>query len=498
MSKISFGFAAGQNRRLIITAVAIGGIASLAAIAAHFILTEGVSQIAGEIVFGICVYFTIAAYRSRKKINEKSTRLDAAVNHMSQGLLLFDSTERLVLCNRRYIEMYGLSPDVVKPGITLGELLHLRTNAGTFSSDPEKYRADLLAARQHRRTIRNVIEHTDGRTILVINQPMADGGWVATHEDITQTTKAERELRETKTFLKTIIESVPVTIVVKDARTMRYVLVNRAAENLFGIPRQAIIGKTPHEAFGKEMADSITANDAMLLKSDGQIILDERPLVTPRNGTRIVTAKRILIHGPDKKPQYLVGVVDDVTERKRAEARIAYMSHHDDLTKLPNRTAFSEHLAKTLDHAAKENGTFALMCIDLDRFKGINDVFGHALGDELLCEVSKRLQSASEGAFIARLGGDEFTVIVTDPQMVSASALADRLITAFESDFEVRGQRLRVGMSIGVAVYPLDGADSVTLLGNADAALYRAKSEGRGTIRYFAADLDMRLRERRA
>jgi diguanylate cyclase (GGDEF)-like protein/PAS domain S-box-containing protein len=490
--------AGGANRRSIALAAAIGALAGLAAIAAHFVFTVGFPQIVGEVVLGVCIVIIVASRRAQNIAQEKSMRLDAAVNHMSQGLLLFDANERLLLCNRRYIEMYGLSPEIVKPGITLRELLEYRFSTGTFSSDPEKYHADLLAARNHRQIIRNVTEHKDGRTILVINQPMADGGWVATHEDITQSTLAEKEARNAKAFLRTVIENVPATIVVKDAHTQQYILINRAAENFFGIAREAIIGKTARDIFPGDYIERIAEQDTTVIGTNRQLFLDEHPLTTPGNGTRIVTTRKLAIPGADGKPQYLLAVIDDVTERKRAEAKIAYMAHHDDLTGLPNRAAFTAHLEMTLEHAAKNDETFAVFCVDLDRFKGINDVFGHAIGDATLQEIANRLQSASEGAFLARLGGDEFTLIAASPKPMMIDALAERVMAAFDNDFEIQGQRLRVGLSIGVAIYPGDGADVATLLGNADAALYRAKAEGRGVIRFFAADLDLRLRERRA
>ena len=211
-----------------------------------------------------------------------------------------------------------------------------------------------------------------------------------------------------------------------------------------------------------------------------------------------MTSTRLPIIGEDGVPQYLVNVLQDVTERKRAEARIAHMAHYDALTDLPNRAAFSECYATTLARAAKEKDSFALLSVDLDRFKEINDVFGHTIGDKLLCAASARLGAAAQGAFLARLGGDEFALISGGSDAASAHELAERLLASVTEDFEIDGHRLRIGLSIGIAIYPADGTDASSLLGNADAALHRAKGGGRGTIRFFEAEMDQRLRERRA
>jgi diguanylate cyclase (GGDEF)-like protein len=188
-----------------------------------------------------------------------------------------------------------------------------------------------------------------------------------------------------------------------------------------------------------------------------------------------------------------------VTERRRAEKQIAYMAHHDLLTDLPNRAAFTERFAAVLDHAAASGGSFAVLCIDLDRFKEVNDVFGHSVGDGLLREVSRLLRGAAGDAFLARLGGDEFTVIVAEgAQPATAERMAEALQAAVAEDAVIEDHRLHVRLSIGVAIFPTDGNAAATILANADAALYRAKAEGRGTIRFFEADMDERLRERRA
>jgi diguanylate cyclase (GGDEF)-like protein len=314
---------------------------------------------------------SLAGAIADRRLQEKGQQMTTAVNNMSQGLVMFDAAERLVLCNDRYIEMYGLHPEVAKPGSSLRDIIRERVATGTLAHDPDEYRTTLLRSISDGQTTSRVVESPDGRAIAVTSRPMSGGAWVATHEDI--------------------------------------------------------------------------------------------------------------------------------TERRRAEQRIAYLAHHDPLTDLPNRVTFNDHLDGMLARAAAARDTFALLSVDLDRFKEVNDIFGHVVGDGLLHEVSRRLEAAAQGGFIARLGGDEFALIAAGgPQPSTAAALGERLAAAFRDDISVEGHLLRVGLSIGVAIYPNDGTDAKTLIGNADAALYRAKADGRGAIRFFEADMDRRLRERRA
>ena len=452
-------------------------------------------------VLGMAIVASLGDRRAQGMLHDRNLLLDAALNNMIQGLNMFDAQARLVLFNARYMQMYRLSPDVVKPGCTIRGLVEHRIAQGTFfEADPEQYIAELTSALQtDRKPSRKTLELGDGRVIAVLSQPMAAGGWVVTHEDVTERYRAEKELEKTRNFLHTVIENVPVPIIVKNAGDRRYVLINRPVEEHFGLSRDQMIGRTAHDVFSKADADIVDQHDNRLLATREQEFFDVHPVETPGNGTRLVTSTRLPIIGEDGAPQYLVNVLQDVTERKRAEARIAHMAHYDGLTDLPNRAAFTECFATTLARAAKEKESFALLSVDLDRFKEVNDVFGHTIGDKLLCAVSGRLGAAAEGAFLARLGGDEFALIISGgSHPASAHALAERLMASVAEDFELDGHRLRIGLSIGIAIYPADGTDASSLIGNADAALHRAKSGGRGTIRFFEADMDQRLRERRA
>jgi diguanylate cyclase (GGDEF)-like protein/PAS domain S-box-containing protein len=321
----------------------------------------------------------------------------------------------------------------------------------------------------------------------------------ARHEAEAEVRRKVEQLTRTQAFLNTIVEHVPAAIFVRDLPECRFVLVNRDGEKLLGRSESELLGRTVFDIFPVAAARRIQEHDRTQMRSHEPVLFEEVPLPTPNNGTRVTIATGLAIRDERGEPQYLVNVVEDITERKDAEARIARLAHYDPLTDLPNRSSFKACLEETVERVAAKGQKFALLCMDLDRFKEVNDVFGHAVGDGLLLEIGKRLQAAAEGAFVGRLGGDEFIVICADgPQPATAVAAGERILQSIGGDIEVAGHLLRAGISIGVAVYPADGADASILLANADAALYRAKADGRGSMRFFAPEMDKRLRERRA
>ncbi len=186
----------------------------------------------------------------------------------------------------------------------------------------------------------------------------------------------------------------------------------------------------------------------------------------------------------------------DITQRKAAEAEVARLARHDILTGLPNRGLFREHLDGCLAEIAVRGGTASVLYLDLDGFKGVNDTLGHQAGDDLLRSVADRLRSSVGDGVVARLGGDEFAVLLTGgPE--EAVAVAERLTGLFAAPLQVGGQRIGVGLSVGIALAPEHGVSAECLYRRADLALYRAKAEGRGTFRVFGADMDEEAEERR-
>ena len=299
---------------------------------------------------------------------------------------------------------------------------------------------------------------------------------------------AENNLEHARRFLNTVIENLPLPVIVKDTNTLHIQLVNRAYESFIGISREQLIGKTVREVYSSEDAESIISLDREAAGSEKRLIVAEFPLHTPTNGLRIVATTRLVVRDESGGPSHLITVIDDVTDRRASDSKIFYMAHHDALTGLANRAAVAQEIENAAARHRRYGDPFTVLLLDLDRFKYVNDTLGHPAGDALLREVAVRLKSfLRETDVLARIGGDEFAIIQTAEanSREAASALADRIIEMFTQPFNVEGNEVNIGTSVGIALAPEHATDPDNLLKMADMALYRAKSAGRNSFRFF-------------
>jgi diguanylate cyclase (GGDEF)-like protein len=323
----------------------------------------------GRLLGSLAVMQTSLKTRARENL-AVTAKLNAALDNMTQGLCMFGADDRLLLWNQRFLEMYRIAAERIFAGCKLEHILEAQLLAGTACRDPRNFVTRSQSAAIDGSPDNFIAEILDGRTISISNQPIDNGGWVSTHEDI--------------------------------------------------------------------------------------------------------------------------------TERKKNEAHIAYLALNDPLTELPNRAAFNEHVAKLFRRASAKHDVFSILCIDLDRFKDVNNEYGHVVGDQFLCEVARRLELVCNDAFLARLGGDEFAIVSPGAeQPTSIQNICAKLSALLEAPICVNGSNIRGSLTVGVSSYPEDGSDADTLIACAEAALYRAQAEEYGTIRFFDASIDKQTRERR-
>ncbi|MBR0957690.1 putative bifunctional diguanylate cyclase/phosphodiesterase [Bradyrhizobium japonicum] len=300
-------------------------------------------------------------------------------------------------------------------------------------------------------------------------------------------------LKRRDASFRLLFDNNPMPMWVFDAETKEFLSVNDAAVQHYGYSRATFLRMTLHEIWPADEWDS----HAEALERVGDAYHSSRNwrhLRADGSEIEVLTFGRRVAF--DDRDGYLVAVVD-ITERRKAEARIAHMAHHDGLTDLPNREHFQERLKQALGQAGGKR--VGVLYIDLDLFKNINDSFGHPVGDRLLKQVAERLTTAVRGANLAaRLGGDEFAVILAaDVSPNEASACASLLIDMVKAPYDLDGQEMVIGASIGIALSPGDGTTPEELMRNADMALYRAKSEGGGVHHFFEREMDLQAQRRR-
>lgn len=303
------------------------------------------------------------------------------------------------------------------------------------------------------------------------------------------------DMKRREQSFRLLFDSNPMPMWVFDVETRKFRNVNDAALNHYGYDRGAFLAMELQDLWPEDEREEHSRS----LVGVGDVYdsgRNWRHLKADGSEIDVLTfGRRVSFEGRDS---FLVSAVD-ITERRRAEARIAYMAHHDGLTNLPNRVMFQERLRNALERNHPANKSVAVLCIDLDLFKNVNDSFGHPVGDKLLMQVANRLAAnVRDGNLVARLGGDEFAMIlgaVTSPNEVSAQAA--QVIEIVSAPYQIDDLEVVIGASIGIAIAPGDGRTAEELLRNADMALYRAKSDGGGVHHFFEKEMDRHAQRRR-
>jgi len=431
---------------------------------------------------------------AKKRLEHANMFLNATVANMPHGICMFGPDKKLVLANDLYSTMYGLDPAHIRPGTTLPQIIAARIAVGCCPKDTQKYATDRIEEAFLPDPGYLVDELKDGRTFAVSRRAMPDGGSVAVHQDITAHLQAEKQLEEAKQFLNSIIENIPIAVVVKDATTRKFVLVNRAFEAMLKVSKSGVLGKTVFDIYRTKDAKRINVSDSEALAGEFGAYASDYEVEMPDGDSRVLSTNRIVVRDSQGVARHLIVVIDDVTERKKSEQRIAFMAHHDVLTGLPNRLAIMEKIEEAIARHRRRGDSFAVLLLDLDRFKHVNDTLGHAVGDALLRETAVRLKgSLRETDVLARLGGDEFAIVQDreNGQHNSTFALADRITEIISKPFNIEGNEVNIATSIGIALAPEHATSSESLMKMADLALYRAKAGGRNRYRVFDPEMSM-------
>ncbi|MCK1477464.1 EAL domain-containing protein [Bradyrhizobium sp. 197] len=425
-----------------------------------------------------------AAIAEARKSHE---RLRQAIEILPQGIVFLDAEGRYVLWNKQYAEIYSKTADLFEEGARLEDTLRIGVARGDYP-EAAGHEEDWIAERLqklYQPGARHEQKLADGRVILIDERLTDDGGVVGLRVDIT-------ELKQREASFRLLFDGNPVPMIVCALDDERILSVNDAAVAHYGYSRAEFERLTIRslQAFEREppwtsdpTGEEQPGRTWKHVKADGALI-------------DLAIYSRELSYA--ERPAVLLALMD-ITERKRAEARLAFMAQHDGLTGLPNRNLLRQQVDEILLHTRRSTDKVALLMLGLDNFKAVNDALGHAVGDKLLRGVGKRLRSTlREEDALARLNSDEFAIVqsgLTRPE--DAVLLAKRLLEAIADPYLLDGHSVVIGASIGIAMAPGDGDDSEKLLKSAGMALSRAKLDARGTFAFFEAALDAKAQGRR-
>jgi diguanylate cyclase (GGDEF)-like protein/PAS domain S-box-containing protein len=429
---------------------------------------------------------------ARQHAVSDNAELRQVIDCLPQAIVLMDAENNILLWNDNYARMFPDAADILKPGISYEAILRNAFQGGHYDDvmgpgNEEEMLGNRL--RLHAQLdVATDLNLSDGRWIRYDQHQTPDGNKVCVRTDVTGDKKAADSFR-------LLFENNPVPMWVVEKATLKYIDVNAAALELYGYTRDEFLNMTslairPVSEYQRAWDD---ANTNFLFDSGGK---DWEHIKA--DGTEILVSSYAKPIRYDNREAGIISVID-VTERRKQDARIQYLAEHDALTGLPNRRLFLDLLAGQLSKKTQNHFYTSIALIDIDDFKSVNDSLGHQVGDELIVAVANRLEErVGDRGIVARLGGDEFAILLPMlTELGAAEAAAAELVNAFSDPLKVGDYDLQVGVSAGVSFSLDDSVDSSTLLRNADLALFKAKTDGRGLCRVYEPQMSLQIMMRR-
>ncbi|MCK2055318.1 EAL domain-containing protein [Methylobacterium sp. 37f] len=449
-------------------------------------------------LLGVCVDITDLV-RSEDRLRDVSNLLRLTLENMDQGILMVGADNRIRIHNQKARALLGLSEDLLHEGARFDVLRQHQIDTGEYDKADAELQQWLKSDGRETEAITYERERPNGIVIEVRSTPLSTGGLVRTFTDITERKQREAALRVAEAEYQSLFQNAVVGVY-RANLDGTIVRANQALASLHGYADAGIAIASQDDFTHDWYVDRNRHQGFMRVILEQGRIDDFVSEVTSQatGGTIWLSETAWLVRDAQGSPLYFEGTVADATARKRAEAQIEHMALHDALTDLPNRRQFQERLSQELATAQRQGSHIAVLCCDLDRFKTVNDTFGHPAGDTLLRTLADRMRrSLRQGDTVARLGGDEFAIILlgrSNPHGVSAAAR--RLVQIIGQPVDVGGHLTSVGVSVGIAIGPDDGDQADSLFKNADIALYRAKEAGRQTCCFYEAGMDMAVTSR--
>jgi diguanylate cyclase (GGDEF)-like protein/PAS domain S-box-containing protein len=413
--------------------------------------------------------------------HDAQATLQMFLDYLPSGVTLLGPDLKLIACNAKFKELLDFPDELFADGQgTLARFIRFNALRGDYGpGDPDAITAAALERAQ--RMEPHVFERTrpDGIVLEIRGNPVSGGGFLTVYTDITERKQAEKAMRENEAELRLLTDNVPAMILYVD-RSMHCVFANKRYADFFGLLVADIVGKPLREIVGNAAYPGLQAHFDQAF--EGRQLTYQRDVQFGSGEQRCLEVTLVPRTGENGRVLGCYSMATDITQQKQAAERIRHLAHHDSLTGLPNRMLFNDRLAQAISLAKRDTRQFALLYLDLDKFKPVNDTLGHDAGDQLLKSVALRIRKqVRESDTVARVGGDEFAVILRDiHSREDIVTVAEKIIAELEMPFELgaRKQSVNIGTSIGIVVYPDDAQDHETLIKLADASMYKAKAHG--------------------
>ena len=449
----------------------------------------------GETVGSVVTFQDISKRRlAEENLQDARQMLQHVIDTVPNFVFWKDRDSRFLGCNEAFARLAGLQhPE---------EIIGKNDHALVWEKYADQYQrddAEVISSGMPRFNVIEPMGMKDGTTgwVETSKVPLRDAkeqiiGVLGVFQDITARVHAEEKLRQTAKVFESTMEGIVITN--PDAEI---IAVNPAFTEITGYSEAEALGKNPRiRQSGRHDRSFYQAMWASLLETGswhGEIWNRRKTGETYPEWLTINT-----VRDESGKIANYVAVFTDISQMKRSEAELSHLAHHDPLTELPNRLLLDARLEYAIQHAQREGTSLAVLFLDLDRFKTVNDSLGHPVGDQLLRSVAALLSASVRGEdTVARLGGDEFVIVLEGVGDASdASEMAKKILNALSQRYDLNGQDVFIGASIGISTYPADGRDGTTLLKNADAAMYLAKEEGRNTFRFYSNELTRTANDR--
>jgi diguanylate cyclase (GGDEF)-like protein/PAS domain S-box-containing protein len=435
-------------------------------------------------VFSVIVLLNIFIKNENKReLNESKKDYQRLLDTSPDGIIVYVQ-ERIVYANEALVELIKVKDKGELVGKSIFKVIHPKDYEQNIAAIEEILKGNNTGYSEVKMNFANNVS-VDIEVVNIVTTYKGKKAIMAILRDISQRKRMQEELVEAEAKYRNIVEGALVGVYI--IQNGKLIYVNKYIEDTFGYSAEELYNMDFLKLFYEEYRIPLIERIQRLLSGINESMVEMKGTKKDGSDAYIQIHSRLMAY---KGLPSIIGTILDITERKKAQERITYMALYDSVTGLPNRYFLNSHLKSRLETSQQNHRPVALIFIDFDRFKVINDTMGHSFGDDVLKQVSQEIKTClNEKDFISRYGGDEFVIILENAWTERTKQSVENIIKRFSSSINIQGHRIDITLSIGISFYPMDSSEADTLIKYADIAMYQAKSQGRNNYRYYKPEM---------